>query len=730
MTGTRLEAFRQAAERDGLALPENIVPGRIVRFPGIGKSNGNTSGWVFLFEDGLGGAYGNWASGLSGTWHAQHDHAMTAAERAAHTRRVAELRRVREAEEAKQHTEAAKRAQTIWEQAAPALEDHPYLVKKGVKAYGLKVATWEKWKRSDAGVWERHTIPNCLLIPIFDGEGKLQSLQAILAKPSPLVPSGKDFLGGGAVKGGSGTIGDLTEATTVLICEGFATGASLHEATGLSVVLAFSAGNLTPVAEQLRQQLPTATIVVCGDNDLSGTGQRAAREAAEAVNGGVALPEEQGQDFNDVHAQGGLDAVRVCVKNATSHAAATPEAPTTASRPIFRRVADVQAKPIRWLWPGRIAQGKVSIIAGNPGLGKSQVTVGMAATVSTGGLWPVDGKRCEVGNVIILSAEDDPSDTIRPRLEAAGADLSRVYILDAVLDGPLVGGGETPRAFNLKTDIDHLGSMLKEIGGAALVIIDPITAYLGTTDSHKNAEIRALLSPLAELAGQYGAAVVAVSHFNKNANTEALMRVTGSLAFVAAARAAYVVARDPENEARRLFLPLKNNLGNDQSGLAFTVEAVQVESAIGMIGTSRVVWESSAVTVTAEEAMRPQVNNEERSDLDDAKDFLRGLLADGAVSSNQIRKDADGAGHNWRTIQRAQKDLGVIAFKDGMRGGWNWRLGTLSRPEDSQGVTKTATQNGWQPSGIVGDLRAATPEMPGNQNLSDDDLMEVINLVD
>lgn len=411
----------------------------------------------------------------------------------------------------------------------------------------------------------------------------------------------------------------------------------------------------------------------------------------------------------------------------------TEDATSTASRAIFRRVADVQARPIRWLWPGRIARGKVSIIAGNPGLGKSQVTVGMAATVSTGGLWPFDGKCCEVGNVIILSAEDDPSDTIRPRLEAAGADLSRVYILDAVLDGPLVGGSETLRAFNLKTDMDQLESMLKEIDGAALVIIDPITAYLGTTDSHKNAEIRALLSPLAELAelaGRYGAAVVAVSHFNKNANTEALMRVTGSLAFVAAARAAYVVAKDPENEARRLFLPLKNNLGNDQTGLAFTVESAQVESSIGRIDTSRVAWEPSAVTVTAEEAMRPQVNNEERSNMDDAKDFLRGLLADGAVSSNQVRKDAEGAGHYWRTIQRAQKDLGVIAFKDGMRGGWNWRLDTLTQPEDSQGITKTATQKRWQPSAIVGDLRAATPETPGDQTLSGDDLMEVINLVD
>ncbi len=383
---------------------------------------------------------------------------------------------------------------------------------------------------------------------------------------------------------------------------------------------------------------------------------------------------------------------------------ATPEAPPQPNRAVFRRVADVQARPIRWLWPGRIAQGKVSIIAGNPGLGKSQITLGMAATVSTGGLWPVDGQCCEVGNVIILSAEDDPSDTIRPRLEAAGADLSKVYILDAVLDEPLVGSGETPRAFNLKTDMDQLESMMKEIGGTALVIIDPITAYLGTTDSHKNAEIRALLSPLAELAGRYGAAVVAVSHFNKNANTEALMRVTGSLAFVAAARAAYVVAKDPEHETRRLFLPLKNNLGNDQTGLAFMVESAQVESTIGRIETSRVVWEPSAVTVTAEEAMKPQVHDEERSDLDDAKDFLRGLLAEGPVPSKQIRGDAEGAGHAWRTIQRAQKALGIVPFKKGMKEGWFWQLATPSHPEECHEPPKNAVSGAWQPSYSSGDL--------------------------
>jgi putative DNA primase/helicase len=693
MTATRLDAFRQEIEHAGLTPPAAIIAdGKLHRFASNGDHT-DAAGWYTYFSDEpQAGVFGCWRTGLKQTWSSKIDSTLTVAERERQRARFDEVRRQREQDEQRRHADAAQRAQAIWSQAALARADHPYLQKKNIQPHGLRV---DDEKR--------------LIVPVMI-DGSLASTQSIDATGAKL------FLPGGAVKSGSYAIGDLTEAKTVLICEGFATGASLHEATGYPTVVAFSAGNLTSLAKQLRQQCSTATIAVCGDNDLSGTGQREAREAADAVNGVVALPEGQGQDFNDVHVQCGLDTVRKVITTALQREETATmdsgkvldEAPTTASRAIFRRVADVQAKPIRWLWPGRIARGKVSIIAGNPGLGKSQVTVAMAATVSMGGLWPVDGKCCEVGNVIILSAEDDPSDTIRPRLEAAGADLSRVYILDAVLDGPLIGDREIPRAFNLKTDMDQLESMLKEIGGAALVIIDPITAYLGTTDSHKNAEIRALLSPLAELAGRYGVAVVAVSHFNKNANTEALMRVTGSLAFVAAARAAYVVARDPEHEARRLFLPLKNNLGNDQTGLAFTVESAQVESAIGRIETSRVVWEPSAVTVTAEEAMKPQVHDEERSDLDDAKDFLRGLLAEGPVPSKQIRGDAEGAGHAWRTIQRAQKALGIVPFKKGMKEGWFWQLATPSCPEECHEPPKNAVPEGWQPSyssGGVGGLQ-------------------------
>jgi AAA domain len=222
---------------------------------------------------------------------------------------------------------------------------------------------------------------------------------------------------------------------------------------------------------------------------------------------------------------------------------------------LHRLASDIKPQPIRWLWPGRIARGKVTVIAGHPGLGKSQVTASMAAIVSTGGQWPVDRSSCERGHVVIMSAEDDPGDTIRPRLEAAGADLTRVHIIDAVADGYRADGTQCQRGFRLDADTARLGTMLAQIGDVRLVVIDPITAYLGETDSHKNAEIRALLMPLADLAAKHGAAVLCISHLTKAGNTDVLMRVMGSLAFVAAARAAYVVARDQDDPARRLFLP-------------------------------------------------------------------------------------------------------------------------------------------------------------------------------
>jgi putative DNA primase/helicase len=168
---------------------------------------------------------------------------------------------------------------------------------------------------------------------------------------------------------------------------------------------------------------------------------------------------------------------------------------------VVRRAADINPQPVLWLWPGRIARGKVTMLAGHPGLGKSQLALGIAAIVTSGGLWPVDRARAERASAIILSADDDPADTIRPRLEASGAGLERCHIIEATQD---IGGDGRPqrRGFSLVDDLARLDAELRRLDDASLIIIDPITAYLGAVDSHRNAEVRRLLAPLAELAAQ------------------------------------------------------------------------------------------------------------------------------------------------------------------------------------------------------------------------------------
>lgn len=365
---------------------------------------------------------------------------------------------------------------------------------------------------------------------------------------------------------------------------------------------------------------------------------------------------------------------------------------------VTRRLSEIEAKPVRWLWPGRIARGKVSIIAGNPGLGKSQTTASIAAIVTTGGRWPVDGNSCTPGNVIFLSAEDDPADTLRPRLEAAGADLRRVHVIDAVISGYTGEGQKQNRAFSLQRDLAALSAKLAELGDVAAVFIDPITAYLGDVDSHRNAEVRALLAPLSELAALHSTAIIGVSHLNKSAGTEALMRVTGSLAFVAAARAAYLVAQDLEDPGRRLFLPMKNNIGPDSAGLAFRIEAATVQSGAGSLQTSRVVWDSEPVTTTADEIMRTQAQDH-GSALREAEEWLRETLSEPTPAADVSRMAKD-VGIATKTLRRASESLRIVKEKRGMKEGWMWSL-----PPKMPKTSEDAQQNNMGTFEEVGHLR-------------------------
>jgi hypothetical protein len=352
---------------------------------------------------------------------------------------------------------------------------------------------------------------------------------------------------------------------------------------------------------------------------------------------------------------------------------------------VTRRLSEIDAKPVTWLWPGRIARGKMSILAGNPGLGKSQVTASIAAIVTTGGYWPVDRSQCTPGDVVFLSAEDDPADTLRPRLEAAGADLNRVHVMESVISGYTPDGHAVNRAFSLQKDIQALSEKLSELGDVAAVVIDPITAYLGEVDSHRNAEVRALMAPLSELAARHSTAIIGISHLNKSAGTEALMRVTGSLAFVAAARAAYLVAQDPEDKARRFFLPMKNNIGPDSSGLAFRIEKAVVQTQSEPLQTSRVIWESDPVLTTADEIMRPQQVPEYGSARREAMEWLQGALSNPTSATEVIRMAAN-MGIAEKTLRRAAEMLGVVSQKSGMKSGWTWSLPTkmAKESEDAQ----------------------------------------------
>jgi hypothetical protein len=287
-------------------------------------------------------------------------------------------------------------------------------------------------------------------------------------------------------------------------------------------------------------------------------------------------------------------------------------APGTAPALISRLASQIQPEAIRWLWPQRIARGKTSLIAGPPGLGKSQVTIYLAAITSKGGTWPT-GEVCAAGDVLIFSAEDDPADTIRPRLEACGANLDRIHVVEAVRHNQL------ERTFNLKHHLGALAAKLKTTPDAKLVIIDPISSYLGGVDSHNNVDVRAVLAPLAKLAADHGVAVVCVTHLNKGTSDDPLTRVIGSTAFGAAVRTAFLITPDKANPDRRLFLPVKTNISRNCDGLAFRVEAHVLPSGIA---TSRVAWEAGSVKMTASEALSPST----RDEIDEAKEVAEACL--------------------------------------------------------------------------------------------------------
>jgi putative DNA primase/helicase len=337
---------------------------------------------------------------------------------------------------------------------------------------------------------------------------------------------------------------------------------------------------------------------------------------------------------------------------------------------ITRRLDTVMPEAVQWLWPGRIPRGKLTLVIGDPGLGKSFLMLDAMARVTRGARW-ADGAPAPVGDCILMSAEDGLADTIRPRLDALDADICRVHALTAVRDED----GALERGFSLERDLHHLEDVIKKTS-AILVGIDPLSAYLGSKDSYKDSEIRGLLGPLAALAERTGVAIVAIIHLTKDQQRRALYRALGSIAFVAAARAVLAVGKDPEDEDRRILVTVKNNLAAPAPALAFTLRRGTLD------------WYAGTVEgVDADAVLSPA--SEERGERQDANDFLRELLADGEVASKDIMKAAEANGVSRATLFRSKRQLGIVARRVGFgkQGTWYWSLPLESQEQPKESHT-------------------------------------------
>ncbi|MDN7875453.1 AAA family ATPase [Burkholderia aenigmatica] len=368
--------------------------------------------------------------------------------------------------------------------------------------------------------------------------------------------------------------------------------------------------------------------------------------------------------------------------------ARAPGSNDTQARPAvtITRASNVVPEAIRWLWPDWLPEGKLTLLAGSPGTGKTTLAVALTATVTRGGTWP-DGSACNrPGDVLIWSGEDNPADTIVPRLMAAGADLDRVHIITGRTDE---NGELLP--FDPAADMPLLAERLSDMSDAQLLILDPIVSAV-SGDAHRVNDVRRNLQSLVDMASAHRCCVLGISHFAKGTKgSSPAERVIGSQAFVALARMVLVAGKDEAAE-RRILARAKSNIAPDDGGVAYSLEMAETDG----ITASRVVW-GALIDGSARDILGDvERDDEERTGLDDACEFLASLLSDGPVRTKVLKADADGAGFNWKMMQRAASKLGVEKRKVGMKEGWEWALAKETAHEED---TKNPTLYTVSPSG-------------------------------
>lgn len=353
---------------------------------------------------------------------------------------------------------------------------------------------------------------------------------------------------------------------------------------------------------------------------------------------------------------------------------------TDGSTLALTRLADVTPERVDWLWPGRLPAGKIATLDGDPGLGKSTLALNIAATITRGGTWP-DGSAAPAGDVLLLSAEDGLADTVRPRLDAAGADVTRVHAIEGKTLIDPDTGQRYLRPLSL-ADVVDLGNAIKQTA-ARLLIVDVLMAFLPAgTDSHKDQDIRRVLSALAAAGERNRCTVLLLRHLNKAKGGDPLYRGGGSIGIVGAARSGLLVAADPDDPTRRILASVKSNLGVMPDSLAYRL----VDSPAH--GVAGIVWEG--VTDHNAHGLLAGPGPEGTEDRNDIDQWLTALLANGSVKATEVYSAADAAGYNKDQAKRAKKRLGIIAERPVNPGPWFWSLN--AQGADEAGST-TDSQN-------------------------------------
>ncbi len=345
----------------------------------------------------------------------------------------------------------------------------------------------------------------------------------------------------------------------------------------------------------------------------------------------------------------------------------------TDRRLISVSAAEVTPQTARFAWAGRIPLGAVTVLAGPPGQGKTQLMIGACSRATRGKL---EGDLAgQPVPVLYNSAEDSIEHTLTPRAIAAGADLSRLHFFRSVNTSSYHGDEERP-GFLIPDDLPLLDHWLAE-NRARIVVLDPIVAMIPVSlNTHRDQHVRRALAPLAHIANERSAAIVAVMHLNKDREADALNRLSGSIGFGGAARSVLLFAQDPDDpdgEAgnRRVLAHVKCNLGARQRSIAYRIQARTLTTPSGPVETSVAVRDGNA-EASANDLLGRPTSASEATARSEARDFLTDELSSGAVPTIELKKRAEDAGLSWPTVERAKKQLGIRARKRGAS--WQWEL--------------------------------------------------------